>query len=271
MMPGLFGKITTGALLAALAPLLSACGDGRRPLADRFSESGELIALSGGKAGAVNACISCHGLDGGGNGAGAPRIAGTDPGYLSRQLDDYATGRRRNTQMEYIARQLSPADRQAVAFYYAALPLAVADAGADAKGAAVASSGQTLTAAAAGAPLAPPALWVHGDPERGLQPCAACHGQGAEGRGTGVPMLAGQPAQYVAYQLQAWKEGHRRNDPGNLMQRIARRMTTEEISLTAAYAASLSPARPESPAASLSARRDGSRSDASGQQPRAAE
>src|SRR3546814_10439545 len=78
---------------------------------ERFKRTGHLIALSGGDAGAPNACFACHGLSGEGNGAGAPRLAGLDMGYMARQLEGYAAGLRLHPEMEAIARRLSAADR----------------------------------------------------------------------------------------------------------------------------------------------------------------
>src|SRR3546814_7902001 len=80
--------------------------------------------LSVGDAGAAYACFTCHGLDGRGDGAGAPRLAGLGLGYLNRQLEDYATGRRRHPEMELIAKRLSPDHRQAVSAHYASLSYA---------------------------------------------------------------------------------------------------------------------------------------------------
>ena len=84
------GRISWIAVLAAAG--LGACHVGE-PSPDAFSRTGQLIALSGGEAGAGNACFICHGMDGEGLG-GAPRLAGMSPGYLLKQLQDYADGRR---------------------------------------------------------------------------------------------------------------------------------------------------------------------------------
>src|SRR3546814_9980274 len=59
--------------LAWLA-LLAGCGTADPTSMERFKRTGHLIALSGGDAGAPNACFACHGLEGEGNGAGAPRL-----------------------------------------------------------------------------------------------------------------------------------------------------------------------------------------------------
>ena len=93
--------------------------------ADRFAATGELVALSGAAAGAANACFACHGLDGAGDGALAPRLAGIDAGYLERQLIAYADGRRKHAAMGYIAQKLDPRERRAVSAYYAAKPALV--------------------------------------------------------------------------------------------------------------------------------------------------
>lgn len=219
---------------------------------DPFKATGEVLALSGGDSGAANACFTCHGLNGLGNGAGAPRLAGLDAGYLHRQLDDYANGRRRHAEMAAIARKLTSADRQAVSAYYADLPI-------------------TPSVDDTRSPV--PALYVRGDPRRNLAPCADCHGMLGEGGGPGNPPLAGQPASYLAGQLQKWRRSERRNDPMNIMLEISRSLTPDEIRSLAAYGASLPLAsqRPEPPAASLSARRPDPRNDVSAPLPHAAE
>lgn len=207
-----------------LAAALGACSAVETVSADRFRATGEVIALSGGDAGAVNACLTCHGLDGLGNGAGAPRLAGLEFGYLNRQMESYAAGLRQHPQMQYIAGKLSAADRQAVSAYYAAMQF---QPGAMPQGPA-------------------PALWVSGDPARGLQPCAMCHGLRGEGIGPANPALGAQPAAYHVEQLEKWRRSERRNDPMNVMQVISRRLTPAELSALAAYAGAL-PGGPPSP------------------------
>lgn len=218
-----------------------------RTSADRFTASGEMVALSGGDAGAAFACFTCHGLDGRGDGAGTPRLAGLDRGYLEAQLDAYATGRRQHEAMAYLATRLPWRDRQLVSAYYAQLPFAAGPMPAE----------------------APPALYAFGDPGRGLQPCAACHGAAGEGVGAGNPPLGGQSAFHLAEQIDQWRRSERRSDPDNVMLEISRRLQPEEIRPLAAYAASLpgGPPSPQSPAASPSAHRAGPRNDVSGQRP----
>ncbi|MDQ3145086.1 MAG: c-type cytochrome [Pseudomonadota bacterium] len=211
-------SIIAGSLLLGVA----SCSVPERGSAERFSASGELIALSGADAGAANACFTCHGIDGLGDGAGVPRLAALDAGYLDAQLRAYADGRRYHAQMEWISSQLSERDRVEVSRYYAALPY---------------ESAQASEAAPA------LALYVAGDPARGVPSCASCHGLQGEGVGLGNPPLAGQPAPYLAAQLHAWRDSKRRSDPGNIMLDISQRLTPAEVTALSAYAAAL-PGRP---------------------------
>lgn len=232
------GRLTLSAALA----LLGGCSAVTTRSVDRFTETGELIALSGGEAGASNACFTCHGLAGKGDSAGSPRLAALDLGYLERQLEAYADGRRQHPQMEWIAGRLSAQDRQAVSAYYARMPFrALAEASPD-----------------------PLRLYHEGDPERGLASCASCHGARGEGIGPANPPLAGQPAPYLAEQIAQWKLAKRRNDPGDVMLRISRELTTREAEALSAYASRLpgDRPRPEPPEASRATRRDDPRSGA---------
>ncbi len=243
-------------VLFGLAGLvLASCGTVDRGAADQFTATGELIALSGGDAGAPNACIACHGIDGRGNGAGTPRLAGLDRGYAAAQLEAYASGRRRHPEMEAIAKKLTAGQQDAVSAYYATLPF-------------VPSAIETSVARDSIA-----ILYHRGDPARGLASCASCHGARGEGIGPANPPLGGQPAAYLAEQLDRWRSSTRRNDPENVMLKISRALSLQESAALAAYASGLrgDPPRPESRAASPAARRGDPRNDASALPPRAAE
>lgn len=237
------------ALAALFAAALPGCSDQvETTSADRFRQTGELIAWSGGNAGAANACFTCHGVKGNGNGAGSPRLAGLGVGYIERQLEAYASGERQHESMAWIARRLSQRDRWAVSAYYAALD-------------------PTVSATPPVGP--PPALWVRGDPSRGLQSCASCHGMDGQGWGPANPPLAGQPAAYLSEQIERWRQAKRRTDPGNIMLRISQKLTRAEAEALSAYAASLpaGPPSPEPAAAFPAGRRDDPRSDASAPPP----
>ena len=235
-------------LIAAAAAALGACTPVSTTSTDRFQATGELVALSGGDAGAAYACFSCHGTEGQGEGGFTPRLAGRDAGYLERQLIAFADGRRLHPPMAHVSTSLGADARRAVAAYYAAMPSPE-----------VARSPARPTAAAV-------RLYHAGDPARGLAACASCHGENGEGSGAANPPLAGQPPAYLAAQLDKWRRSERRNDPGDVMLHVSQLLAPPEGAALAAYAAALpgGPPSPESPAASLAARRDDPRSGASG-------
>lgn len=217
--------------VAALALSLlfaAACSPSRPERDDRFTASGEVIALGGGDRGVSHACANCHGLSGEGDGAASPRLAGLPEGYLVKQLQDYADGRRADPIMGPIARALSADARQKVSGYYSALPSPP-----------VVDAPQHEPRAAR--------LYHLGDPKRAIVACADCHGVNGEGIGPAQPPVAGQSAGYLATQLFHWREAERQNDPTGVMLQVSLRLTPQEIRAISAYMAGLggSPAAPE--------------------------
>lgn len=232
-------------LLAAALCATAACS-GPSPVPDTFTRSGELIAYSGGARGAAGACATCHGLKGEGDGHLVPRLAGLDQGYLARQLEFYADGQRVHPQMAAIANALTHDQRSIVAQYYAGLPIPPAP-----QGCVVPDRGTAL-------------LYQRGDARRKIVSCASCHGADGRGAGLGNPPLAGQPASYLADQLDRWRSGRRYGDAQGVMTRISQRLKPAEVRALAAYAATLSDGhgRREARAACPPARRADSRNGA---------
>jgi cytochrome c553 len=191
-----------------LCLVLSACGG---PVAAPAPASGQLIAYGGGPAGAQDACFTCHGFDGEGDGL-IPRLAGLDAGYIAKQLADYAHETRPDDVMTPIASRMSDGDRRAVAGYYASLP-----------------------APAPRTPAVVLALYHEGHRARGIRRCVNCHGADGAGEGDANPAIAGQPAAYTAEQLRRWKRSVRRNDARDVMGGAVRGMSDEEIEAMAAY------------------------------------
>jgi cytochrome c553 len=193
--------------------LLASCS---APVASRPEPKGDVIAFGGGSGGARDACFTCHGLAGEGDGR-VPALAGLPVGYLVKQLEDYAGPWRDDPVMSEIARRLPDSERMAVSAYYSGLP--------------------RMAAGTSASPLAS-ALFHKGDVARGMRPCSDCHG--ADGRGGfATPALAGQTAEYVQLQLEAWKQSRRRNDPQDVMGSIARKLSPKEIRDLANYVGSL--------------------------------
>jgi cytochrome c553 len=237
-----------GAIPAACLAL-AAAGCTPEPVPKPFAQTGELVALSGGNAGPTGACHTCHGMKGEGDGNLTPLIAGLDPGYIARQLIFYADGMRQHEQMSWIARQLTDEQRSRVSDYYARM-----------EPAALASPQSVRLTCAPGAE----ALYLQGDPERDLEPCATCHGRDGGGADPGNPSLAGQPAPYIAAQLRAWRSGERYGDPQKVMLLAAQALAEEEINPLADHIARIGDGsgRPGSPAECPSPRRPGPRNGA---------
>ena len=193
----------------AVAGLLMAGASGVSPaLAD---STGAAIAVHGTTSGALP-CTACHGARGEGNAAnGFPRLAGLPVSYLRAQMSAFADGQRENPVMAPIARSLTADDTQAVSVYFADLPAPVLP-------------------TSAPVPVGPGALLaLDGRWSDKLPPCVACHGPGGIGVGTSFPPLAGQPAPYLATQLEAWQQSKRPPGPLGLMQAVARRLSPSDI------------------------------------------
>ena len=135
---------------------------------------------------AVNLCSSCHGPRGISTSPEFPNLAGQREDYLIRELEAFAKKARADKDahdfMWGIAGQLDDALTRGVARYYAAQPPAPGRS----DHSALATSGKEL--------------FDRGVPDRSIPPCAACHGQNAEGVFE-FPRLAGQHAKYIVKQL----------------------------------------------------------------------
>lgn len=169
----------------------------------------------------IAGCRGCHGLQGEGNpAAGYPRLAGQDPAYLLKQLNDYIEGTRTNPIMTQIAHATNEQQRASVVASFAKLvsPAANVPASEDPR---IVARGRLLAGT--------------GDESKQLQACANCHGP--EGRGVpfAAPYLAGQSSSYIATTLGEWKSGKRKNDDGKLMASVAERLDEGDIIAVAAY------------------------------------
>lgn len=67
----------------------------------------------------AQACASCHGTDGNSASAQFPRLAGQHADYLMKALTDYKTGERNNAIMKGFVANLSAADMEDLAAYFA--------------------------------------------------------------------------------------------------------------------------------------------------------
>lgn len=165
------------------------------------------------------ACGACHGMDGNSSDPQYPKLAGQSERYIVTQLMRFKTGVRANPIMAGMAAPLSPQDMHDVGAYFAEQkPLPGV---ADEK---LASVGEKL--------------YRDGDASRGIPACMACHGPGGRGNpGWPVPQIAGQHADYVQQQLQAWQNGTSwgSDTHAKIMPTIAERLTEKDIAAVSSY------------------------------------
>jgi cytochrome c553 len=83
-------------------------------------------------------------------------------------------------------------------------------------------------------------LSASGAAESGVQACQNCHGPAGIGISPVYSRLAGQPAEYLAAQLRAWRSSERPGQPPwYSMASIAKRLTDRDIEAVSLYFASV--------------------------------
>jgi cytochrome c553 len=167
---------------------------------------------------AVHVCASCHGEGGRSDKPLIPSLAGQMRDYTVRQLKDFRSQSRSETDIQAymwgISALLSDEQIEGFADYYAA------------------------QAPAPGRPGQPglvalgKRVYEKGLPDKGVLPCKQCHGDNAEGA-AGFPRLAGQRAAYVYKQLQAFRTPLRPH--GVVMKNEIAAMTPQQLKAVAAY------------------------------------
>ncbi len=192
-------------------------------------------AKTGSGAALYASCVPCHGEKGEGNEATlAPRLAGREPWYLSRQLDEFRLRQRgldesqskgflpppdRTQHMHPVVDLTKPADtRKLVAHILTLQPAPVPS-------------------------VAPP-----GNPAKGrllYADCVACHGKHAEGSSRrGAPRLTAQLDWYLFNQLRDFRMGWRGMQANNPHEKAMRRQldkSDDALRDLTAYIVSLNP------------------------------
>jgi cytochrome c553 len=202
---------------AAIAIALALCGG---------SAGGQTVGKPGQDmqtdiAAKVHNCAACHGADGISTSELFPNLAGQQQAYIAGQLTAFRGNTRQDRDakayMWGVAEGLDDATIADLAAYFSAQPRAPA-------------TNDAKPDIAAGE-----AIYRHGAQDRGVPPCASCHGDKAEGNAS-IPALAGQHRDYLFMQLRAFSSGSRNNAVMNL---IARKLTGNEKKALAAYLSSL--------------------------------
>jgi cytochrome c553 len=227
-------SILTGAVIALALTQAHAAG-------------GVTASLSSGKSifeqgkGTVPACTTCHGDDGMGSDLmGAPRLAGQIAEYTLKQLEDFASDVRMDTTMFIMnanAKGLTQQDRRDVAAYLSTLGrdrVSSAAGGSDIE--ALASDGVEVGESYLGLRLV-----AYGAPERGIPACRSCHDFNGRGVEPIYPMIGQQKYNYLVNQLKHFRDGSRSNDVREQMQKVARKLSDEDIRNVATYLTNASP------------------------------
>ena len=173
-------------------------------------------------------CVACHGTDGNSLVGLYPNLAGQHENYLLKQLQEYQLGAktngkqgRYNVNMVGMVLPLTDQDMADLAAYYASLPL-------------------KLGATPLGSIEVAQTLYRYGDKERKIAACIACHGPRGNGTvSSGFPNIAGQQADYIKTQLEAFRAGERNNDLNAMMRMVASRLTDDEIAALSQYVGGL--------------------------------
>ena len=136
----------------------------------------------------VITCSACHGQNGNSKSDMMPIIAGLDPAYFKKQIENYAAGKRPSPEMEPYAKEIQFLGLDEIAAFFAAQ-----------------KRESTLIR------VSPDAV---AKGKVAAAPCAICHGNDGKGDAARlIPSLAGQPPGYLAQQMLFFKQDTR--DPGD--------------------------------------------------------
>jgi cytochrome c553 len=169
-------------------------------------------------------CVACHEELTANPSHLVPILDGLDAAVIFKQLSDYRSGKRSWGVMNGIGKALDAQASADVAAYFATRT-----------GRLQTDSGMRFPEGGRGFRQSNigERLIFAGDPQRGIAPCASCHGPG--GYKLGAPPLKGQYSAYIERQLAAFAQGIRQNDIYEQMRAIARRLTADEMKAVAEY------------------------------------
>ena len=231
MLSSPIGGIAAGALFLMAAGALTAAP---RYADLRYIEPVHGDAAAGEKKAAV--CFACHGANGASVAPTFPRLAGQRTDYLYQRLVSFKRADPKDpyysvSPMTPNVANLSDTDMRDLATYFS-------------------SQTPPATAAAAAAPGKGEALFLAGDPARGIPPCQGCHGADAggpslsSGQYAAYPSLRGQYAPYLIARLTSFHKNLPHDTTNDfIMGGVAQTLDEESIQAIAAWLSSLTPAR----------------------------
>ena len=158
-------------------------------------------------------CAACHGPNGNPTMPEMPALAGQTSRYIFLQLKDFQEGRRSNTLMSPMSKDLTRDEmRELGAWYTAQKPRPV--------------------------PFQPDTAKAKlGKAKADETLCTMCHLGGFIGQNE-IPRVAGQPFDYIVKQMRAFKARERTNDAGN-MTSVSSTLTDADIENLGHYLAGL--------------------------------
>ncbi len=165
------------------------------------------------------ACGACHTQDGSRGTPANPILAAQHPEYITKQLVEFKSGKRKNAIMAGMAAGLSEDDMKHIAAFYASK---TAKPGFARDKASVALGEQ---------------IYRGGIMAKGVPACAGCHSPNGAGIPSQYPRLGGQHAEYTEAQLLAFRSGARGNNAQ--MMAISNKLNDAEIKAVADYLAGL--------------------------------
>jgi cytochrome c553 len=156
----------------------------------------------------AEACANCHGADGNASGADMPTLAGQDPVYLVKAMQDYLNGQRAHGPMQSAMQGLSDQQIKDMAAFYVS---------------------QTPIARRVRPPLTA-AQW--------LERCDRCHGVGGNSTDPRYARLSGQNEQYLVSVLEDYADGKRSD---SIMHAMSEPLSARIIDRLAAFYAAQEP------------------------------
>lgn len=170
----------------------------------------------------ASACMACHGADGNSSNGQFPNLAGQHQSYLYLQLKHFKSHERKNPIMWGQVAKLSDQDMKDLAVYFSGLQMEVGTADKS-----LVDKGEHI--------------FRGGIPAKNVPACAACHSAVGYGNpGVPYPRLAGQKAQYVATQLQNYRDDKRGDYPAaQIMNAVAKSLSDDEIQAVSSFVSGL--------------------------------
>ena len=189
-----------------------ACGASTLAVADDTTSAANAEAM------VTSVCQNCHGLHGDSVSSTFPRLNGQQEDYIVSQLKNFRDHSRTDPHarayMWGMASQLDDANIAGLAKYFASQKPTKPQGGG-----ALAAAGKDI--------------YMNGAAAQNVPACQACHGDNGEGNSV-MPRLAGQHADYLKAQLEAFRSTLRESD---IMHANTKEMTNSQIEALVSYLA----------------------------------